>query len=97
MAKEPSGESPPTDSDPFSEAEFGKNLVNLSNRFAAKRESPIQAPETQSAFHLLAQLDPFRYRDVRLQSKSFARLNQQLKTQLQLDRVDFNISRRLSR
>jgi len=35
MAKEPSGESPPTDSDPFSEAEFGKNLVNLSNRFAA--------------------------------------------------------------
>ena len=34
-AKNPAGKGPPPDSDPFSDAEFGKNLANLSRQFAA--------------------------------------------------------------
>ena len=43
-----------------------------------KLESPIPVPETQSAFHPRAQLNAFRRRDARLQSRSFARWNQSL-------------------
>jgi hypothetical protein len=39
---------------------------------------PFPIPETQSAFHLLAQRNAFRRRGVRLQSRSFARSNQSL-------------------
>ena len=41
-----------------------------------KPPSPI--PKTQSAFHPPAQRNAFRGRDVRLQSRSFAPLNQEL-------------------
>ena len=41
-------------------------------------ESPIRVPETQSAFHPHAQRNVFRRRDVRLQSRSFARWNPRL-------------------
>ena len=43
-----------------------------------ERESPIQAPETQSAFHPRAQRDAFRCRGARQQSRSLARWNQSL-------------------
>jgi hypothetical protein len=39
-------------------------------------ESPIQVPQTQSAFHPHAQRNAFRRRGARLQSRSFARWNQ---------------------
>ena len=42
------------------------------------RESPIPARQTQSAFHPHAQPNAFRCRDVRLQSRLFARWNQSL-------------------
>ena len=32
--EEPSGEDPPPDSNPFSDAQFGKNLASLSSQFA---------------------------------------------------------------
>jgi hypothetical protein len=38
-------------------------------------EPPIPVPETQSAFHLLAQCSASRRRDVRLQSRLFALRN----------------------
>ena len=41
--------------------------------------SPLRVPETQSAFHRLAQRNAFRRRDARQQSRSFARWNQSLK------------------
>jgi hypothetical protein len=44
-----------------------------------KPESPIAVRETQSTFHPRAQQDAFRCRDVRLQSRSFARWNQSLR------------------
>jgi hypothetical protein len=44
-----------------------------------KRESPIPAPRTPSAFHRRAQRTAFRYRDARQQSSSFARWNQSLR------------------
>jgi hypothetical protein len=34
-AKNPAGESPPPDSGPFEDAEFGENYANLSSQFAA--------------------------------------------------------------
>ena len=40
---------------------------------------PFPIPETQSAFHPLAQRTVFRRRDVRQQSTSFARWNQSLR------------------
>jgi hypothetical protein len=35
--KNPAGKSPPPDSDPFSDAEFGENLADLSSQIAAPR------------------------------------------------------------
>jgi len=43
------------------------------------RESPIEAPQTLSTFHPRARRNAFRRRDVRQQSRSFARWNQSLK------------------
>jgi hypothetical protein len=37
-AKNPAGESPPPDSDPFEDAEFGENYANLSRQFAASAD-----------------------------------------------------------
>jgi hypothetical protein len=42
-----------------------EKISPLVNTQFAKRESPIQAPETQSAFHPRAQRNAFRPRDVR--------------------------------
>jgi hypothetical protein len=44
-----------------------------------KRRLQIQVPETQSAFHPNAQRNAFRRRDVRQQSRSFARWDQWLR------------------
>jgi hypothetical protein len=44
-------------------------------------ESPIQVPETQSAFHLHAQQNAFRGRGVRQQRRSFAPLESIAETQ----------------
>jgi hypothetical protein len=41
-----------------------------------KLESPLPVPKTQSAFHLLAQANAFRRRDMQPQSRAFARWNQ---------------------
>ena len=49
------------------------------DRTLRRLESQIQVPETQSAFHPRAQRNAFRRRDVRLQSRSFARWNQSLR------------------
>jgi hypothetical protein len=43
------------------------------------RKSPLLVPETPLAFHLHAQRNAFRHRDVRLQSRSFARWDQWLR------------------
>jgi hypothetical protein len=58
-AKNRAGECPPPDSDPFSDAQFGKNIGCLSTKFAENRESPIRVPQTQSAFHSHAQRNAF--------------------------------------
>jgi hypothetical protein len=41
-AKNLAGKRPPPDSNPFSDAEFGKNLANLSNQFAASANRRFQ-------------------------------------------------------
>jgi len=46
---------------------------------ADRRESPIPVPETRSVFPPRAERTAFRYRDVRLQSRSFARWKQSLR------------------
>jgi len=66
-AKNLAGEYPPPDSDPFNDAEFGKNLFCVSSKFAEKGESPIPFPQTPSAFHPLAQRTVDRRRDARHQ------------------------------
>jgi hypothetical protein len=77
IAKSERGEEPSgggirrLDSDPFSNAEFGKNLANLSNQFAASADGRLPVPKMQSAFHPLAQRNAFRS-DARQQSRSFA-------------------------
>ena len=77
-AKKPAGKSPPPDSDPFGDTEFGENLTcSLSNR--RERELLIRVPETPSTFHQLTQRTAFRHRDVRQQSRSFARWNRRPK------------------
>jgi hypothetical protein len=40
--EEPSGKNSPPDSDPFSDAEFGKNLASVSNQFAASPNHGFQ-------------------------------------------------------
>ena len=46
--EEPSGENPPPDSDPFSAAQFDRNLARLSRPAYRKRESPLQVSNTVS-------------------------------------------------
>jgi hypothetical protein len=52
-----------------------------------KRKSPIQVPETQSAFHLRAQRNASHCRGARLQSRSFARWNQSLRHSFNSNRL----------
>ena len=52
-------------------------LVRVVN--SQRLELPIRVPETRSAFHPHAQRNAFRRRDVRQQSRSFARWNQSLR------------------
>jgi hypothetical protein len=56
--------------------EKSRYLINL---IRLKRESPIRVRETPSTFHRRAQRNAFHRRDVRLQSKLFARWNQSLR------------------
>jgi hypothetical protein len=77
-AKNLAVESPPPDSNPFNDYPVLKNLASLSRQFAAKGESPIRVPQTQSAFHPRARRNAFRRRDVRQQSRSFAPRNPRL-------------------
>ena len=49
-AKNPAGKSPPPDSDPFSDAEFGKNLANLSNQFAASANRRFKFQKRRQLF-----------------------------------------------
>jgi len=50
-AKNLAGRSPPPDSDPFNDAQFGKNLAYSSRKFDRQGESLIPVRRTQSAFH----------------------------------------------
>ena len=47
-------------------------------RLIGSYKPPFPIPEKQSAYHLRAQRNAFRRRDVRLQSRSFTRLNPRL-------------------
>ena len=78
-AKNPAGKSPPPDSDPFDDGRALIKIPSIVNTIRRERKSPIRVPETQSAFHPHAQRNAFRRRDVRLQSRSFARWNQSLR------------------
>jgi hypothetical protein len=71
------GKTPPPDSDPFSDVEFGKNLAYPSREFDRKRESSIRVAGNPSAFHPHAQRNACRRRDARLRSRLFARWNPQ--------------------
>jgi hypothetical protein len=42
--------SPPPDSDPFSDAEFGKNLAGLSNQFAASSNRRFEFEKSRQLF-----------------------------------------------
>ena len=57
-AKNLAGESPPPDSDPFGDAEFGKTPPVLKT-IRRERESPFPVPQTQSAYHPRAQRNAF--------------------------------------
>jgi hypothetical protein len=49
--EEPGGEiRPPPDSDPFNDGEFGRNLANLSNQFAASANRPFQFQKRSQLF-----------------------------------------------
>jgi len=48
-------------------------------KLAETPESPLPIPKTPSVFHLDAQRNAFRRRDVHLQSRLFAPENQQLR------------------
>ena len=64
-AKNLAGKCPPPDSDPFSDGRVCKKSGQLVKTIRSKGESPIQVPQTQSAFHPRAQQNAFRRRDVR--------------------------------
>jgi hypothetical protein len=49
-AKNRAGENPPPDSDLFSDAEFGKNLANLSNQFAVSATRRFQFNKRSQQF-----------------------------------------------
>jgi hypothetical protein len=53
-------------------------FISLNFHSIGEYKPPFPIPETQSAFHLLAQQSGFRRRDARQQSRSFARSNQSL-------------------
>src|SRR5437763_13335556 len=69
---------PSPDSDPFSDGEFGKNLSCSSSTVGGKRESPIQVPQTPSAFHPPVRQNAFR-RDARRQIQIVRPRNQSLR------------------
>jgi hypothetical protein len=49
-AKNPAGESPPPDSDPFDGVESGKNLASLSSQFAARANSRFEFQKRSQLF-----------------------------------------------
>jgi hypothetical protein len=63
----------------FIPGEFWKNVACLSTQFPCKRESPIQVPQKQSAFHPRAQQNGLRRRDVRQRSRLVIHFDQGVK------------------
>jgi hypothetical protein len=57
----------------FSDAEFCKNVANLSNQFAANANRRFEFHKRSQLFHPRAQGSAFCRRDVRQQSRLFAR------------------------
>jgi hypothetical protein len=49
-AKNPAGKSPPPDSDPFSDAEVGKNLASLSSTIAASADRRLKFYKRRQLF-----------------------------------------------
>ena len=65
--------------DPSNAGEFVKNLVNPSRQFATSTNRRFQFQKRSQLFIRAHNETAFRRRDVRLQSRSFARWNQSLR------------------
>jgi hypothetical protein len=78
-AKNLAGKCPPPDSGPLSDAQFGKNLANLSKQIAASTDRGFEFQKCRQLFiRVHNETLPVR-RDVRLQSRLFALWNQSLR------------------
>jgi hypothetical protein len=65
--EEPSGGCPPPDSDPFSDAEFGRNPLSLSMQKIATTNSPFKFQKRSQLSHPRAQRNAFHHPDARQQ------------------------------
>jgi hypothetical protein len=73
--------------DRLSDAEFGKNLANLSNQFASSANHRFEFQKRTQLFVRTHNETAFRRRDARQQSRSFVLGNQRLRRNPSSNRV----------